>query len=93
MAMGHDHPLGRAVVYSIVFSAVTHVAISFFVGASRGDLTTINMFHVLGFDLIWPELGKGSLNAFLAVVMIISIWAIFAALLLHFEKRHKKSPK
>lgn len=89
--MGYNHPFAKAVFYSIVLCAVMHVSISFFVGITTGSLLHINMFHVLGIDLIWPKLGYGSLNAALGVVMIVSIWAVIAALLVWRDKSAQAS--
>ena len=79
--MGHEHPFGKAVWYAIVLFAVTHLALSLFYGLLHGDHDIANMFHVLSFDLIWPALGKGPLNAVFGVVMIVGAWAIMGALL------------
>lgn len=83
----NDHPLAKALIYSIVLFAVTHLTISFFAGIMQGDPSLINMFHVLGFDLIWPELGIGSTNAFIAAVMVVAVWVILSIVLLNREKR------
>lgn len=91
--IGHDHPLGKAVLYSIVLFAITHLALSFFYGILHGDSEIANMFHVLSFDLIWPSLGKGPLNALLGVVMIVAVWAVIAAMLLNIHKKQTGKPK
>lgn len=85
--MNHNHPLAKALVYSIVLFAFTHLTISFFVGIMRGDSSLINMFHVLGFDLIWPELGTGSTNAVIAGIMVFTVWALLSIFLIKHEKR------
>lgn len=91
--MGHDHPFGKAVWYSIVIFAVTHLALSLFYGIFHGDPNFANMFHVLSFDLIWPALGKGGLNALFGVVMIVALWAIMAWILWHIEQKEKQAAK
>lgn len=91
--MGYDQKYGKAAIYAIVLSAVIHVAISFFAGLFRGDIVLINMFHVLGFDLIWPELGKGDLNAFLGVIYIIFSWIVFLVILTYMEHNAKNRQK
>lgn len=87
--MGHDHPFGKAVVYSIVLFAVTHLALSLFYGITHGDPDFANMFHILSFDLLWPELGKGALNATLGAVMIVALWALVAAILWRLHKKEQ----
>ncbi len=72
--MGYGNPFGKAVLYTIVLFAVTHLAVSFFAGMWNGDTTLANMFHVLGLDLIWPELGKGALNSVFGVILIVGAW-------------------
>ena len=79
--MGYGNPFGKAVMYTIVLFAVTHLAVSFFVGMWQGDIAIINMFHVLGLDLIWPELGMGALNSVLGVFLIVGTWGIIGWIL------------
>ena len=86
--MGHENPYGRAVVYAIVLFAIMHLAISLFAGMLHGDASVTNMFHVLGFDLIWPTLGEGSLNAVFGVFVIVGIWALIGTVLWHNERTH-----
>lgn len=93
--MGHDHPFGKAVWYAIVIFAVTHLALSLFYGIAHDDPDFANMFHVLSFDLIWPSLGTGALNAALGVIMIVAVWALMGVLLRYIHqhdtaKKHKK---
>ena len=88
--MGTNHPLGKAVVYSILFCAITHVAISFFIGVMHGDLAIMSMFHILGFDLLWPELATGATNAVLGVLMVILIWVIFVIILTSHQIKESK---
>ena len=73
-AMGITNPFGKAVLYAIVLSAVAHLVVSLFYGVLHGDMDVVNMFHVLGFDLFWPNLGSGLFNATLGVLMIVVIW-------------------
>lgn len=94
--MGYGNPFGKAVMYTIVLFAVTHLAVSFFAGMWQGDIAIINMFHVLGLDLIWPTLGVGAFNSVLGVVFIVGVWAVIGIILhwrdIHAEKQrlHKK---
>ena len=81
IAMGYGNPFGKSVFYTIVLFAVTHLAISFFAGMWQGDTAVVNMFHVLGLDLIWPELGMGALNSVLGVLVIVGAWGILGWIL------------
>lgn len=92
--MGYNHPFGKAVLYAIVLFAVAHLALSLFYGLVHGDGEIANMFHVLGIDLFWPQLGRGALNSVLGVVMIVGVWAIVGTLLtIANGKMPKKSSK
>jgi len=79
--MGYNNPYGKAVLYAIVLFAVAHLALSLFYGIVHSDPEIANMFHVLGIDLFWPQLGTGSLNAILGVVMIVGVWVLVGYLL------------
>lgn len=91
----HTHPLARALLYTIILFAVVHLTISFFVGMLRRDATIMNMFHILGLDLLWPELGRGYANAFLAAIMLVIVWAGMAYRIIIAHKKHvpEKSKK
>lgn len=93
--MGYNHPFGKAVLYAIVLFAVAHLALSLFYGIVHGDPEIANMFHVLGFDLFWPQLGTGSLNAVLGVFLIVGVWVIVGGLLsiAHKNKSEKRVVK
>lgn len=71
----------KAIMYLIVACAVTHLSLSLFYGLVNGQVESANMFHILGVDLFWPEIGEGTFNAVLGVVLIASIWIIVSALL------------
>ncbi len=79
--MGNYNPFVKAIFYSIVLFAVIHLAFSFFYGIIHGDTEITNMFHILGLDLAWPNLGSGKVNGFLGVVMTVSVWAIIGCIL------------
>lgn len=87
----HNHPLARALLYTIILFAVVHLSISFFVGLLQNDSTVMNMFHVLGMDLIWPELGKGATNALLAALMLVIVWSIMAYLIISLDAKRASS--
>lgn len=87
----HNHPLAKALLYTIILFAVVHLTISFFVGMLDNDPTIMNMFHILGMDLIWPDLGKGSTNALLAALMLVIVWSIMAYLIISLDAKHTSS--
>lgn len=87
----HNHPLAKALLYTIILFAVIHLSISFFVGVLQNDSSVMNMFHVLGMDLIWPELGQGSTNALLAGLMLVIVWSIMAYLIISLDAEHRSS--
>ncbi|USN96199.1 MAG: hypothetical protein H6797_03925 [Candidatus Nomurabacteria bacterium] len=90
--MGYNHPFGKAVLYAIVLFAVAHLALSLFYGIVHSDPEIANMFHVLGIDLFWPQLGLGRLNAVLGVVMIVAVW-LFVGLMLVIANNIKVTKK
>lgn len=90
--MGYNHPFGKAVLYAIVLFAVAHLALSLFYGIIHSDTEITNMFHVLGIDLFWPQLGTGKLNAILGVVMIVGVWALVGFLLAAANNNASKKP-
>lgn len=51
----------RCFAYTVITSGIIHLTI-IHIAAFTGDWQQLNYFHVLGFDLIWPELGKGTSN-------------------------------
>ncbi len=91
--MGNYNPFVKAIFYSIVLFAVIHLAFSFFYGMIHGDTEITNMFHILGLDLAWPNLGTGKVNSFLGVVMTVGVWAIIGYTLHWRDKRADKLRK
>lgn len=84
--MGSYHPFLKAIPYTIILCAITHLFLSLFYGLLHSDLNSINMFHVLGFDLFWPKLGKGAFNAFLGA-LVVAIAGITVALTLQWRDK------
>lgn len=81
MAMGSYHPFLKAIPYTIIIFAITHLLLSLFYSVLHGDPYTMNMFHVLGFDLFWPELGKGGLNTLFGALVVILSGVVMALVL------------
>lgn len=79
--MGHDNPMGKALLYTIILSAVTHLSLSLFYSIVNNQPEYANMFHILGFDLLWPELSQGKVNAILGMIFVIAIWTVIVSLL------------
>lgn len=75
-----------ALFYTMLLSAALHLTIALFNAVRNGDVNQANMFHILGFDMLWPELGKGSLNAAISTVAISAVWFYFYIMI----NRHKK---
>ncbi len=84
--MGSYHPFLKAIPYTIIFFAIVHLLLSFFYSILHGDPDIANMFHVLGFDLFWPEIGKGGLNALISAT-VVALTGIAAALILRWRDR------
>ncbi len=91
--MGHDNPMGKALLYTIILSAVTHLSLSLFYAITTNHPEFANMFHILGFDLVWPELAKGRLNAIFGMIFVAAIWAIIVGLLYKIHGHNSISSK
>lgn len=85
--MGSYHPFLKAIPYTIILCAIIHLLLSFFYGLIHGDINSMNMFHVLGFDLFWPELGQGALNLLLGALLVITVGMTVALVLQWRDKR------
>ena len=79
--MGSYHPFLKAIPYTIILFALTHLMLSFFYSVIHGDADAMNMFHVLGFNLFWPELGTGGLNTLLGALLVIATGVLVALIL------------
>jgi|GEM_PF-2039311 len=86
----HSDPEGKAIFYTMLVLASSHLAISFFNGLLTGDLTVMNMFHILGFDLIIPALGEGALSAAAGAVFVVALWY---GIVLFLRSRHNLHTK
>lgn len=86
----HADPEGKAIFYTMLVLATSHLAISFFVGLMNGDLAVMNMFHILGFDLLVPALGEGSLAAAGGAVFVVALWYSIVLFLKRRASLHKK---
>ncbi|MDB5176541.1 MAG: hypothetical protein JWN75_209 [Candidatus Saccharibacteria bacterium] len=81
----------KALLYTILLSAIIHLTITLFTALATGMPDKANMFAVLGFNLIWPNLGTGGTSALLGGITVVLIWVvIFSVLQLH---KHKKPSK
>ena len=84
--MGSYHPFLKAIPYTIIFFAIMHLLLSFFYSIIHSDPDIANMYHVLGFDLFWPEIGKGGLNAFVSAALV-ALTGVATAFILRWRDR------
>jgi hypothetical protein len=82
----HTDIPAKAIIYTVIFSAATHLSLALYSAVSTGDVNQANIFHILGIDLVWPEIGKGDTNAALSVIFGVSIWLIMVAIVKHANK-------
>jgi hypothetical protein len=77
----------RALLFLILLSATTHLAILLFVAILRSQPDALNVFNILGISLIFPALETGAGNSVLGLLMLTIVWTgIFYTL-----KRHAKA--
>jgi len=84
----------KALLYTILLSAVCHLVITLFTALFTGSPDKANMFVVLGVNLIWPSLGVGAGSAVLGGITVALIWAIIIGVMKynqHHEKRGRKT--
>lgn len=78
----------KALFYTILLAALSHLIITLFVTLINQQPDLANMFNVLGVSLLFPELGKGPVNAALGVLTVSAMWAIiFSVMQLHKRKK------
>jgi predicted membrane protein len=82
----------KALLYTILLSAICHLVITLFSALFTGMPDKANMFVVLGVNLIWPNLGIGSLNAVLGGLAVALIWVVVFSSM-QYNKRSKKTKK
>jgi F0F1-type ATP synthase assembly protein I len=68
---------------------MTHLVITLFTALFTGMPDKANMFSVLGFNLIWPQLGSGAANAVLGGLSVVLIWCVIFGIM----QLHKHNPK
>jgi len=84
----------KALLYTILLSAMTHLVITLFTALFTGAPDKANMFVVLGFNLIWPQLGTGANSALFGGITVVLIWCvIFGVMQLHKRKTAEKPKK
>ena len=71
----------KALLYTILLSAVCHLVITFFTALFTASPDKANMFVVLGVNLIWPSLGEGAGSAVLGGITVAVIWVIIASVM------------
>jgi len=76
----------RAIAYTIVPLGSIHLTISF-VSALMGDWEQANIFHILAFDIIWPELGQGTTNLLISQIF----WLVPVFWYFYFKKQQKRN--
>lgn len=82
----------KALLYTILFSAVSHLTITVFVAILTDSPDKANMFSILGVNLIWPSLGEGSLNSVLGGLTVVAIWVVIFSVM-SYHVRHQKPEK
>lgn len=83
----------KALLYTILLSAVCHLVITFFTALFTSSPDKANMFVVLGVNLIWPSLGEGAGSAVLGGLTVAIIWAIIASVMKYNQNAKKRGKK
>lgn len=83
----------KALLYTILLSAVCHLVITFFTALFTASPDKANMFVVLGVNLIWPSLGEGAGSAVLGGATVALIWAIIAGVMKYNQDAKKRRKK
>ncbi len=81
----------KALIYTILLSAVCHLVITFFTALFTGSPDKANMFVVLGVNLIWPSLGVGAGSAVLGGIAVALIWVAIISVMKY--NQNAKKPK
>jgi len=76
----------NALLILMLFSAVVHMLVLFFIAFSRGDLYALNYFNILDLDILSPLIFKNDFlgNFFSLIIMITTYFIIL--------KTNNKSP-
>lgn len=83
----------KALLYTILLSAVCHLVITFFTALLTGAPDKANMFVVLGVNLIWPSLGTGAGSAVLGGLTVALIWVVIASVMKYNQAKRPKKKK
>ena len=83
----------KALLYTILLSAVSHLTITIFVALLTNSPDKANMFSVLGVNLIWPHLGEGSTNALLGGLTVVAIWVVIFSIMQYHARRKRAEKK
>ena len=84
-------PQAKALVYTILFSALSHLIITFFVSLITHQPDLANMFNVLGVSLLFPELGRGAGNGLLGALTVVLIWCVIFGIMQYHTKKKRSS--
>lgn len=60
----------------ILFSAIAHMLIIFYLAITSGDLYIINYFNILDLDLLFPNLFNSSVSNTFSIFFVVVIYLI-----------------
>ncbi len=61
---------------TVLFFAITHLIILTY-EALRGNILALNVFYIVGLDLVFPSLGRGVVNFILSYCMVLAAYGFF----------------
>jgi hypothetical protein len=67
----------KALFYSMIFFAATHIIVATFLTVTRLDLHYINVFYILGLNEIFPNIDKGIGSFLVSTTIILIVYAAF----------------
>lgn len=67
----------KALFRTILFFAITHIALLIFLTVTQLDLHYINVFYILGLNEIFPNIDKGTGSFLVSIIVILVIYSIF----------------
>ncbi len=74
----------RPLLSTFLFFAVLHVIVLVFMILLTGDISYLNVFHIVGLTYFFPDIDKGNFSQILSTLIIIIVYLFF------YFKRPKK---